>query len=194
MSRIKNMSRGGWLVIGMVIAVLLVPTGMAAAAALKYTGIEGTSTNKADVTSASQLLTTEAKPADIVQTFPVAANSGEPLALVDAPPSGSGLIVDVVHIDTYDDPTPTEELAQVYVYLGTSNCSGWYTIWVTPNVSSLGELDIPMTPGAVVPAGDAVCVGSSGGVKASVTVSGYTVPSGDIPSAAMTKHTSLPDL
>ncbi len=64
MSRLRNMSRVGWIVTGVVVALVLVPSAaFATARALKFTGIEGTSTHKADVTAAQQLLTTEASPA-----------------------------------------------------------------------------------------------------------------------------------
>jgi hypothetical protein len=59
MSRIKNMSRMGWFIVGVGITVLLMPS-VAVAAGLKFTGIEGTSDNKADVSPAGQLLTTAA--------------------------------------------------------------------------------------------------------------------------------------
>jgi hypothetical protein len=66
MSKLKNMSRGGYIVVGSVTALILVPTGIAAAA-VAYNGIEGTNgttttINDAHVTSAGQLLTTEAAP------------------------------------------------------------------------------------------------------------------------------------
>jgi hypothetical protein len=50
------------------VTLLVVPTTAYAAGALKFTGIEGTSTNKADVTSAGQLLTTEAMMPPISET------------------------------------------------------------------------------------------------------------------------------
>lgn len=52
MSRIKNMSRGGWMVMGVVVALLLGPT--AAGAATLYNGIIGTSGHRADVTATGQ--------------------------------------------------------------------------------------------------------------------------------------------
>jgi hypothetical protein len=61
LSKIKNMSRGGWIVIGVVAALILVPTAAVAATA-SLVKIQGTSGNNADVTAANQLLTTEAKP------------------------------------------------------------------------------------------------------------------------------------
>ena len=53
-----------WLVIGVLLTLLVIPTTAYATAALKFAGIEGTSTNKADVTPAGQLLTTESQPSN----------------------------------------------------------------------------------------------------------------------------------
>lgn len=64
-SRFKNEPGLVWLAIG-VLATLLVIPSTAYAAALKFTGIEGTSTNRADVTPAGQLLTTEAQPSNLL--------------------------------------------------------------------------------------------------------------------------------
>ena len=55
MSRLKNMSRGGYIVVGIIMALILVPTGIAAGA-VAYNGIEGTNgttttVNDAHVTS-----------------------------------------------------------------------------------------------------------------------------------------------
>ncbi len=65
MSGLKNMSRGGYIVVGIVMALILVPSGVAAA--LAYTGIEGSSGHVANVSDAGQLLTTEANPSSFFQ-------------------------------------------------------------------------------------------------------------------------------
>jgi hypothetical protein len=65
MSRLKNMPRGGWIVVGIVIAVIAVPTAAVAATAT-LVKIKGTSGTKADVSPANQLLTTEADPSSLV--------------------------------------------------------------------------------------------------------------------------------
>src|ERR1700726_1034202 len=72
MKRVKNLSRAGWMVVGIVVTLILVPTGVALA--LTYNGIEGTNgitatLNPAYVTSAGQLEATEAAPAKYVDDF-----------------------------------------------------------------------------------------------------------------------------
>jgi hypothetical protein len=64
MSKLKNMSRAGWIVVGLVAALVLVPTAAVAATAT-LVKIQGTSGNKADVTGAGQLLTTTAQPQNL---------------------------------------------------------------------------------------------------------------------------------
>jgi hypothetical protein len=61
MSIVQKMSRAGWILVGVVIAVLLFPS-VATAASTVYNGIIGTSDQKADVSPTSQLLTAEAAP------------------------------------------------------------------------------------------------------------------------------------
>jgi len=69
---VKSTSRGGYIVVGIVATLMLIPTGIAAAA-VAYTGIEGTNgatttVNPAEVTVASQQLTTEANPSTFYQS------------------------------------------------------------------------------------------------------------------------------
>ena len=61
------MSRGGWIEVGILIAMMLMPSGVAVAKALKFTGIEGangitTTENKAGVITAGQLQVAETDP------------------------------------------------------------------------------------------------------------------------------------
>ena len=52
MSRLKSMPRFAWLVIGVCVTALVLPSAAYASGALTFVGIKGTSTNKADVTAA----------------------------------------------------------------------------------------------------------------------------------------------
>jgi len=56
MSRIKNLSRAGWMIVGIVVTLILVPTG-AAMATIANAGIEARSAYKANVPPGLQLLT-----------------------------------------------------------------------------------------------------------------------------------------
>ena len=65
MSKLKNMPGAAWLVIGVCVTALALPSAAYAAGALKFTGIEGTngttaSLNRVGVSSAGQVLTSEA--------------------------------------------------------------------------------------------------------------------------------------
>ena len=80
---------------------LALPTGTAAAkAALKFTGIEGTSGHQADVTAAQQLLTTEASPSNYYNN-PSGTISGtaNPVLLAE-PSNGNALIVKSLRLTT----------------------------------------------------------------------------------------------
>jgi len=66
MRRIQAMSRGGWIVVGVVLAAILFPLG-AYATGITFTGIQDASNaNKANVTGAGQLQTAEAGPSNFI--------------------------------------------------------------------------------------------------------------------------------
>ncbi len=108
----KNMSPGGWIVVGILIAMMLVPSGVAVAKALRYTGIEGTSLNKADVTPAGQLLTTEASPKKYEDYEGVVASAlgGTDCETVgSAIPAGESFVAQQVEMDINQADTSVAE-------------------------------------------------------------------------------------
>jgi hypothetical protein len=178
MTRIKNMSRGGWIVIGILIAMMLVPSGVAVAKVLKDTGIEGTSMNKADVTPASQLLVAEADPNALFQSGESFPNESVFGVAATAPPS-SALIITTLHVDIFGDPSPgVGQLVEFDVETGTT-CGGSEvgSFRQTVNPPGLGEFDTSLAPGVAVPSGDVLCVAEDGSVLSEVSASGYIVPS-----------------
>jgi hypothetical protein len=180
MSKIKNMSRGGWIVIGILIAMMLVPSGVAVAKALKYTGIEGTSTNKADVTGDSQLLTTETDPTDIIQTD--ATEFTDNFDVIYTPPAGRSGIIDQVHVSALPG---TNGFIQWYV--GQSSCEDNYGTIDYVDLTTPGLTVSPLTPGIVVPPGYEFCAEEATGVSAYVSAFGYSVPSADTPSSPLVR-------
>jgi hypothetical protein len=200
MSKLKNMSRAGYIIVGIVAALILVPTGIAAATAA-YTGIEGTNVanktteNYVQVTSAGQLLTTEANPSTFVQTPDVdldgSGTAGEPgsFGLIAKPKTNDSLIVTTIHYDVFADPTPGSGENVVVEELTGSECAGslvgsWYHYL---NPATDGETDMPLAPGLVVAKGDSLCGVAEGSVDADMSVSGYTVSSTDAPTGAAHK-------
>jgi hypothetical protein len=196
MSRLKNMSRAGYIVVGIVAALILVPTGIAAAT-VAYTGIEGTNgstttVNHADVTSAGQLLTTEASPSSFVQTGDVTMNPSN-YSVVAQPAAGHALIVTWLHYDVYADPSPGADQNLYLVEETGSTCSGsqvgsWYHFL---NPATDGETDISLSPGLVVAKGDSICGLANGSVIGEVSVSGYSVSSTDAPTGSA-RHLAMP--
>jgi hypothetical protein len=184
MSKLKNMPAAGWVVVGISVAVLLIPTTVGAVAALKFTGIEGTSTNKADVTSAGQLKVAAADPSTYFQNSSTVLPPGSatlggpgPWVPVAVPISGSGLVVDVVHNYASGYGFALE------IQTGSA-CAGSVVGTYLQKAFGGTEQDIQLTPGLAVPAGDALCAQAltSQGVGG-VSVSGYTVPSSAIPAS-----------
>ncbi len=190
MSRLNIMSRGGYIVHRDHCRIDTGPTGIAAAT-VAYTGIEGTNgatatVNHADVTSAGQLLTTEANPSTFVQTTDVNLVGPSSLTVIAKPTTNDALIVTTIHYDVYADTTPgTGQNVVLFVETGstcTSSVAGTFFHHVNPG--SDGEIDMPVTPGLVIAKGDALCGIANGSVDSEVSVSGYTVSSTDAPPAS----------
>jgi hypothetical protein len=187
MSRLKHMPAAGWFVAGVAVAVLVIPAtvgAVGAVAALKFTGIEGTSTNKADVTPAGQLQVAPVAPASLFQNSYITNLGSGASSVVAAPPTGDALIVDDVHVVVYSTPTSIS-----YYYLeveaGTA-CSGAYvgTFHQVFLAAAVGNSDDPLAPGLVVPSGDSLCMTVYSPVDIAASVSGYTVPAAAAPALA----------
>lgn len=193
MSKIKNMSRAGWIVTGVVAALVLVPT--VAVAASTVVNIKGSpSGNKADVTGAGQLLTATANPSSFFQNISQILST-DGLTQVATPPTGFALVVTTIHVDVYSDPSPGPGQAVAFLVETGTTCSGSivgsYAQDINPG--TVGEIDVPLAPGLGIPSGDALCGTSAGGsVEADASVSGYTVPSSSVTSGPLHRVPALP--
>jgi len=180
MSKLKQMPRFAWFAIGIAVAVLLVPSGVAAAkAGLKFTGIQGTSGSQADVTSAGQLQTAAAGPGAAFENLTTAV-AGQTV-VVATPPAGKALMITSVHVNLWG-LTSTDP----YMYLSTrtGSCTG-------PTDSFFDEVDpatsgvsvLPYDPGLPIPSTEVLCVTATN-LAANVEAVGYSVPSASVPAAA----------
>jgi hypothetical protein len=200
----KKLSGAGWLVVGVVLTLILVPAGVAVAT-VTYSGIEGSSQqanvakagqiNQAGVSDAGQLLTTEATPED---TFSISFNvtcdctdanlNFSSLAASNEPyPSNAYPVVTELQVDTYSDPSPGGS-AYLGIYADPPDDYGndsWYTELADVNPPGVGVTTIPIDPGE--PLEDPTSVSPSGatqnqletvsdGINALLTVSGYWAP------------------
>jgi hypothetical protein len=190
MSRIKNMSRGGWIVAGILVATLLVPSGVAVAVVLKYTGIKGANPTTATltpagVTGAGQLLTTNADPAySYVNGTPAAQNKGvfqgAGLTEVAAPLPTMALIITSIHISAFNVTATGDPFVQFNIQSGPCTEATQPGPFDELDTNTSGETVLPYEPGVVVPAGDVVCGESYNGLSAAVTVVGYSVPGNSV--------------
>jgi len=200
MSRLKNLSRGGYIAVGIVMTLILVPTGIAAAA-VAYNGIEGTNgttttVNDARVTSAGQLTTTEAAPSayrDYTQVGELNSaeglNGGSQCLRLTSIPTGDAFVVRQAEVDArqVDASTsvgsPTGYSSNSFFLLtadSPSNACGDGSLITTGETPNVGNVAIPLTPGYVLPSGfklDAYGHGLNGFFY----VTGYLVPSADAP-------------
>ena len=116
-----------------------------------------------------------ANPASFFQNANAVLSDG--FAKVATTPSGLALVVTMIHLDVWDDPSP-----------GTGN----YVVFLSTNPGSIGEIDVPLEPGLGIPSGDALCGVEGGKVQAQAWVSGYTVPSGDVTSGPLHRVSAPP--
>ncbi len=178
LNRLKNTPRSAWLVVGVCITAIVMPTA-AVASVLTFTGIKGTSGNKADVSTAGQLLSAPATPANYFANFDqgVTSSTAVPIA---TPPAGDGLVVTSVNISAYAVTTPGSSYLNITV--GPSGCSGallgTFQHGVYP--SSIGATELTFNPGIVIPSGDVLCAADYG-VAAYVNSVGYSGSSAAIP-------------
>jgi hypothetical protein len=196
-SKMKNLSRAGWAIVGLVAAMLLIPT-MAVAATVTYNGIEGTNgttttLNKADVSSAGQLLTTPAQPSKYEDFYgPLDSYGTTQCKTVDTIPSGESFIAEQVEVDAFQLSSPGTYTSPAGVYSNSNftvyadppayggGCDQYFmTSGVAPG-GTVGNVVIPIVPGYVVPSGYYIDVYSQG-LDAEVYITGYLVPSADAP-------------
>jgi hypothetical protein len=188
MSRFRSVPRVGWFVAGVAVGFLMIPTAVGATVgvqtALKLTGIEGTSGNEADVSGAGQLLTTEAPPSSFFQGGTVNSFDGPTPNVLAQPTGNHALIISTIHYDVSDWLGPSGPPGvHVWIQPGpTCNENGIsWDHWVTP--PTVGETDVPFSPGLVVAKGDSLCIVAVD-LSALVSVSGYLVPSADAPTSS----------
>lgn len=173
LSKIKNLKGGTGFIAGLLIAMLLIPS-VAVAAGLRFTGIEGTSKNKADVTAGGQLLTTNVAPSNIYQSAQV--NLFSPSRIVLAPTTNA-IVVTTLHLDV---SALSGSSGTVTVFAANGSCGGTETFSMTVQVAAIGEIDVPFGPGLPIAAGDALCAGPFDATTQG-QASGYLVPASEVP-------------
>ena len=198
MSKIKKIPAVIWFVIGVLAALVVVPTA-AYAAALKFTGIEGTSGNEADVTAAHQLLTTQESPGQFVsyESFSGSVPNATGCASLVTVPAGDSFVIQNIQVDVSQAEQPQyvsyvntqgqtayyeNSISSFGVAYASSFCPTFPTNITTGEAPAggIGNVTIPVQPGFVVPAGTDLMV-TTAGVDAWFYVSGYLVPSADAP-------------
>lgn len=209
MSKFKNMPGFAWLVIGVCVTALVLPSAAYATGVLKQVGIEGTSGQKANVTAAGQILATETPPASYESyenTVDSADgdNSHDQCVVLATPTTGDAIVVRQVDvtvaavdgavsysysgdIENGTQGSGEDAVASVIVAAvptSTGCASTTLGIVVAPILSPTSPLDLsfPVTPGYVVPAGYEL-VADGGATSAVVVAEGYSIPASEAPVA-----------
>jgi hypothetical protein len=164
-----------------IVASLLVPTAVSAAVTTQLVSIVGTSKNKADVTGASQLLTTEATPGSFVEYSGLNEPSGNTCDSIVTIPTGKGFIARNI------EASPTGFFAESITlkFFAGPTCSGTQFATMVLSAGS-GTVNFPqafaLNPGFAFATGSTISVEASTSGSFDVYVQGYTVPSSDVPS------------
>jgi hypothetical protein len=183
------MPKAGWFVAGVAVAILLIPTAVGAKTVLKYTGIEGTSGNQADVTSAGQLQTAAAGPAAAYNQFTLVASGTTPVIAV--PPAGKALMISSIDVDAWALST-IDPYIEMFID-SSSACTppGQITYVGEDDPSASGNTVYPFNPGLPVPSGYYLCAQDES-MYSDVTVAGYTIPAGEVPATAVQHSVTTP--
>lgn len=80
-----------------------------------------------------------------------------------------------------DLPPRSASSVDLFVAPSSSCNTGAGPYFESVNPAGVGEHDVSLAPGVIVPSGDLLCAGEFGGVQAGLSVSGYTVPVGAVP-------------
>jgi hypothetical protein len=176
LQRIRNLSRGGWLAAGIILALVLAPSA-AIAAATAVTEITGPAGHRAAVTDAGQLTTTPAS----AGSFEFGGGSEDttlttPQCLNLAPFSATaGFVVTQIAVSVTSDPNPgTSDIA---LYEGPGcHLAGVITELTPP---SLGMTVVPADPCLAIPKNGTLSFAVQD-MGALVTVYGYKVPASEI--------------
>jgi hypothetical protein len=148
--RLKNMSRGGYIVVGFLVAMLLVPSSMAVAAALKYTGIEGAGGSKAIVTPAGSL-SVAASPSSPTGQI----NPGSSWTTVFDASETAAIVVTSINVDTWA-VTPGVNSA-IQFGLSQDGCLSVSSTIEAVNPGAIGETSVSLGPGGLSLTGVSLC-------------------------------------
>ena len=176
MWKVSNLGRTGWMVIGAIGALVLVPSA-AVATATGLTGIVGSSGQQAADTDAGQLATAEAAPGSFEILFN-ANSTTTPCVSLPVISKTDGFIVTEIEIDTYQlATTPGNSAVAVYHGAGCIGANGFLQV----NPPSLGLTTAPMDPGYAIPKGGSLSFLGADGTAANIDILGYKVPAKDVP-------------
>lgn len=180
LSKIRNLKGTTGFLAGLLVAMLVVPS-VAVAAGLKFTGIEGTSGNKADVTGNSELMTTGFNPADIFQSQQLFVDSSGSTRLVYPGGSNQAMLVDEVHVSVESVESADSSFFQIWINAGAT-CDSADELWsYAVNPATSGEIDIPFDPGIPLKNEYSLCATASDvAIIGSMQVSGEYVPSAEL--------------
>ena len=172
----KKIPGAVWLVAGILVTLLLIPTA-AVAAGMKITLIDGSSGNVADVTPAGQLKVSEASPDnDFQNTSSDVQSTG--WTAVGLPLPRFALVITVLHIGSLNPALNYPSGIINFQVENSPTCVGTKVgnYFQSVPVQTAVESEISLAPGLPVPVGDALCAQAGApGETADVSVSGYTV-------------------
>jgi hypothetical protein len=176
MQRIRKVSRGGWLAIGILLALVLAPSAAIATAA-GVTEITGPGGQRAAVTDAGQLTVTQTT----AGSYEVRGGSEDTTTTTPACLSfpaisaTTGFVIKEITVSVYSDPSPgTSELGLDE----GPNCNVAQVI-TTLTPASVGMTVLPIDPGLAIPAGGTFSFAVQD-MGAFVTLYGYKVPSSEV--------------
>jgi hypothetical protein len=173
-SRVKRMSRGGWITCGVVLGAIIAPSAaLAAFSDIRIVGVSGGPV--AQVTPANQLRTAEIDPSRH-RRFVAGGFGSSGGCQSFAAPAGNSLMLRQIQIDPFLNPNPgLNDNVAIYV---DKTCTDFLTS-VRP--TTIDPITIPLEPGVGIKSGGGFSVRVAGNIITTVTWLGYTMPSSAVP-------------
>jgi len=184
MSRLRSLSTGEWIAIGLVVGSILAPA--AAVAATTVVGIIGPNNVRASVSYAGQLKTVEAQPSNLIVFARNGVVSGG-CSTVTANVGTRGYVAKQVVFDVYSQDSTPGPADFIALYTDAS-CSTQPIAMVTP--ATVNAWTYPLDPGFGIQAGGGLYAQAFGAVESNVSVYGYTVPTTDVPTTTVVQTPS----
>jgi hypothetical protein len=173
----KKISRPVWIVLGVIVGLLLVPT---VAIASSFVVIAGANHQNVNATADSQLLTTQAAPSSYEVAAIGKADTDGCFRVPSSLTKSNAFILTNAAVDVWS-LTGSGPYINASIYNGPA--CGVKNLIGDDNPSTVGVTSLSFGPGFAVAKGKQLSVDFAGTISAEIYLYGYKVPAADVPAS-----------